>query len=798
MRAQFDGIVRDAGYAFRSLRKSPGFSAIAIFTMALGISGSVAIFGVVDAVLLRPLPFPEPDRLFTVWETNAERGRAQSLVAPPTFVDWREQAESFTEMSALSLGSPTLTGGALPERMSAIAASPNIFALLGVSMLVGGPFPLEAEQPGGGNWVVVSYGFWQRWFGGDPGAVGRTLVLDDEVFAVVGVLPMEFRFPETADLWLPLSFGAGQLTEGMRGARYIQVVARLRADVNVDQARAEMAMIADVLGERHAINSGWGVSLIGLHENMVLEFRRSLTLLQLATILVLIIACVNMVNLVLARTSDRSRETAVRLALGATRRCLFRQVLAQHVALAVLGGTIGALVASVAIAPLLRLAPVELPRIEDVAIDVLSVLVGVVLSFVSMWSSVGSDPTLTLRSAQIGGAPTRHRVRRLLIVAEVGLSLVLLIGAGLFVRSFVRLQRVDPGFSPTGITAVSLSLPRSRYGDRPQQAVLFRALIERLAESGEVSSVGATTNLPLSGSAMSFGFSIDNRPEASLDEQLSAEYHAVTPGYFRTMGISLRSGRALDWRDDAAGVPVVIVNETLARRYWPNEDPLGKSITVISQDGPTSRVIVGVVADVRHAGLASVPRVEVYVPLSQDPWAFVTLVLEAPDATEVAQLVRTELTAVDAALPLGAVVPIERLVSRWLAPLRFQTVLVGLFAVTALLLAVLGIYGVISYLVCLRTNEIGVRLALGAHAHHVFGSVVAQGVGLAAAGVVFGYAVAFLATKHLSTLLFEVSPTDPLVFLTVPGLVVGVAVLACVLPAQRAVRVDPVEALRDV
>ena len=521
--------------------------------------------------------------------------------------------------------------------------------------------------------------------------------------------------------------------------------------------------------------------------------------------LVLVIACVNVVNLVLARTSDRRRERDVRLALGATRKRLFKESLVQHVALAVFAGLVGATAASWAIPKLVQLAPVDIPRVENVTIDgrvllaclALSVSVGVVLSLVSALSSVGSDTSLTIRSAQVGGTRTRHRVRRLLIVTEVGLSLVLLIGAGLLLRSFVKLQQVDPGFSTSGVTTVSLSLPRSRYGSPVQQAAFYREIVDRMSERREIQSVGATTNLPLSGSAMSFGFSIDGRPEATLNEQLAAEYHAVTPGYFRTMGIQLRSGRAPSRQDDVANVPVVIVNETFAGRYWPNEDPLGKSITVVSQGGPTSREIVGVVADVRHAGLASLPRVEVYVPLSQDPWAFVTLVLRAPVETPVAPLVRAELAELDVGLPIGAVIPIEGLVSRWLAPLRFQMVLVGMFAVTALLLATLGIYGVISYVVSLRTNEIGVRMALGAHTGHVFGSVVGQGVWLATVGTVLGVVGAFWTTRYLSSQLFEVSTTDPLVFLSAPALVLFVALLGSSLPALRAVKVDPVEALRE-
>jgi predicted permease len=365
-------------------------------------------------------------------------------------------------------------------------------------------------------------------------------------------------------------------------------------------------------------------------------------------------------------------------------------------------------------------------------------------------------------------------------------------------RSFVNLQEVDPGFATSGITTVSLSLPSSRYGSDPQRLTFFRELQERLSGRTEIQSVAATTNLPLSGSAMSFGFSIDGRPEVSFEEQLVAEYHVVTPGYFRTMGIRLLSGRDLNWQDDSEGSQVVVINQTFAERYWPNEDPLGESINLVSRGGPVSREVIGVVDDVRHAGLGSEPKVEVYVPLGQDAWEFTNFVVRATGELPVAELVRTEVAAMDAGLPLGVVVPIEQVVGRWLAPLRFQMVLVGLFAVTALGLAALGIYSVISYVVSLRTNEIGVRLALGAHSGRVFGSVVGQGLLIAAAGILLGVATALWMTKYLAGLLFEVSPKDPLVFVVAPVIVIAVAVLGSALPARRAVKVDPVEALREV
>jgi predicted permease len=713
-------------------------------------------------------------------------------------------SNSFTAMSVLSQGSATLTDGAAPELVSAMSVSPNFFALLGVTMELGGTFPPEAESPGDDRWVVLSHGFWQNWFGGQPDVIGSTLVLNDQVHTVVGVLPREFRFPESSELWLPQTFEPDQLGEGMRGARYLQVIARLRSGVSIERARTEMAAIAEHLGAIHPNNAGWGVVLIRLRENTVAEYQRSLMLLLLATVLVLAIACANVVNLVLARTSDRIRERAIHVALGASGWRLFRESVVQHVSLSTAGGLGGVLAASFLIPALVQLAPGEIPRVDDVTVDarvllmslIISVSVGLALSLVSTWSSVGSDPSVTIRSAQIGETVGRHRVRRLLIATEVGLSLVLLIGAGLLTRSFVNLQHVDPGFSTANITTASLSLPESRYGSDAQRASFFRQLLEQLSSRQEFDAVAATTNLPLSGSAMSFGFSIDGRPEATENEQAAAEYHVITPGYFRTMGIELLRGRALSWNDDSNGAPVALVNQTFADRYWPDENPVGKRITVVSRGGPTSREIVGVVSNVRHAGLASLPTIEVYVPLEQDPWPFATLVVRAPVQVEATRLVRAQLAVLDAGLPLGSVIPVERVVSRWLAPLRFQMTLVGLFAVTSLVLAACGIYGVVSYVVSLRSNEIGVRMALGANTGDVFRSVVGQGMLLAGGGGLLGIVAAFWATRYLSNMLYEVSPTDPFVFFMAVAVVLFVALLGSTLPARRAIKVDPVEALR--
>jgi putative ABC transport system permease protein len=778
---------------------------IAILTLALGIGVNTAIFSVANSVLLRPLPYPAPDGVLTVWESNIEKGASQSLVSPPTYYDLRKNTQTLSQVVAFSGHAFELTGGAQPERIDAILASPGVFPLLGVRLAEGNAFSPEADEPGRHRVVVLSFDFWQRQFGGDQNAIGSIITLDHETYRVTGVLPEDFWFPDEADLWAPLSFSPDELTEGMRGARYLQVLARLSPDASLEQARSEVTAVAKQLGELHPNNAGWSFELKSLHDHLVGEYRRPLLALMVAVGFVLCIACANVANLVLARSSERQREAAVRAALGASRLHLVREALTENMLLAIVGGIAGAIAAAWTIAPLVRLAPAAIPRIDEVALNAgvvvfclsLSIVVGIVLTAISQFGAPAKieDEALRVSGANTGGR-ARLRMRSALIVVEVALSLVLLIGAGLMMRSFLTLNGVDPGFSTDGVMTASLSLPSTRYDTKEEQRAFYNDLLARLGDMSGVQAVGATTNLPMSGSSMNFGFAIEGVSEETVGSRLVAEYHASSPGYFRTMGIALR-GRPFRESDDESAPPIVIINESMARRFWPQHDVIGEQITVVSQNGPVSREIVGVVADVRHRGLASQPRWEVYVPFAQDPWSFVAVALRTTkDELSLGPIVRDQLALIDPSLPLNSLLPIERLVARWHAPLRFQLVLVSLFAGLALAMAALGIYGVISYVVSRRTNEIGIRIALGARLANVFSAVVSHGLGLAVGGITIGTVAALGLTRYLSSFLYEISVTDPLTFAGVAVLVAVVATAACFVPALRATRVDPVTALR--
>ncbi len=805
-RSAIESVGQNVRFAIRSLKRDPWFALIAVVTLALGVGVSTAIFSVANTVLLRPLPYPNADGVLTVWESNVEKGASQSLVSPPTYYDLRQNSQTLSHVAAFGDNAFELTGGTQPERIDAIMASPGVFSLLGVRMAEGNAFPPETQELGRHRVVVLGFGFWQRWFGSDRDAIGSTIRLDNEAYRVIGVLPEDFWFPEEADLWAPLSFGPDQLTEGMRGARYLQVLGRLAPDVSLNEARSEVAAVAEQLGELHPNNAGWSFELRSMHDHLVGEYRRPLFALMVAVGFVLCISCANVANLVLARSSERQREAAVRAALGASRLHLVREALTENLLLAIVGGIAGAIAASWAIAPLVRLAPAAIPRINEVALDAgvaafclsLSVVVGFVLTLVSQFGAPVKieDEALRVAGAHTGGR-ARLRMRSALIVIEVALSLVLLVGAALMMRSFLTLNRVDPGFNTSGVVAASLSLPRTRYNTTEEKRVFYNDLEARLGQLNGVQAVGATTNLPMSGSSMNFGFAIEGVSEEAVGTRLVAEYHASSPGYFQAMGIALR-GRPFRQSDDENAPPVVIINESMARRFWPQQQAVGERVTVVSQDGPVLREIVGVIADVRHRGLASQLRWEVYVPLAQDPWSFVTVAIKTAQAEpSLGPMVKNQLARLDPSLPFNSLLPIERLVARWHAPLRFQMTLVGLFACLALTMAALGIYGVISYVVSKRTNEIGIRMALGARLANVFSAVVGHGLGLAMGGVAIGTVVALALTRYVSSLLYEISATDPLTFASVALLVAVVAAVACFVPALRATRVDPVTALRQ-
>ena len=798
------GLLLELRLAVRALARRPVYAVLVTGTLALGIGANAAIFSFVNAILFRPLPFPNPDQLVTLQERHIEQGNVAG-VAPPTFVDWKDQSRAFSDLAVFVSDAFVLSGGPAPEQMSGASASPNIFRLLGTRLRNGQGFAPDAEYEAGERVVVTSAGFARRWFGEDEDPLSRTLILNDEQFRVVGVLPDDFRFLLQPDLWVPIHFDSGALSEGMRGARYMSVVGRLASDVTLAAATEDMSLLARSLGEVHPNNRGWDVTLTGLHDFATTDVRRPMLIILVAVIFVLLVAIGNTTNLILTRSTEARRDWAVRKALGASTWQLLRASLAEHLLLAASGGTLAVILTTWALPPIVGMAPTGMPRLEDVRVDlpviayvtIISLAVGLVMSAMPWISGAvhGSFESLAGRNS-VSAAP-RNRLRHTLIAGEVAISVVLVIGAGLLTRSFWELRNVDPGFDPDGLSVVRMSLPRERYQTTVQLNTFTEELTARLAAIPGVNAVSSTNNLPFSGSRFAFGFYPDDATLATGGPQPSAEFHAVGPGYFRAMGIPLRSGRTIAKPDGDGSTPVVVINDAIARTYWPDTDPVGERLTVISQTGPVSREIIGVVGSVKHGGPSSDWIPEVYVPFAQDAWSFMTIVLRT-DGTDLTAAARAIVASVDPTLPAPSVQPMTEIAAQWFAPLRFQTVLAGAFAVFALSLACVGLYGVISYIVHLRTAEIGIRMALGAQRGDVFRSVVGTGVIVTGIGLVVGIVAAMMITRGLESLLFEIVPADPLTYTSVSVLVLGVALVASALPARRATKIDPVVALKEL
>ncbi len=798
------GLVLELRLAARALARRPLYATLVIGTLALGLGANAAIFSFVNAILFRSLPFPNPDQLVILQERHIEQGNVAG-VAPPTFADWKDQSRAFSDLAAFVPDAFVLTGGLTPEQVSVATASPNIFRLLGTRLRSGQGFPPDAEYEGGERVVVTSAGFARRWFGEEEDPLSRTLTLNDEQFRVVGILPDDFRFLVQPDLWVPMHIASGSLSEGMRGARYMSVVGRLASDVTVAAATEDMSLLARSLGEVHPNNRGWDVTLTGLHDFVTTDVRRPMLIILVAVIFVLLIAIGNTTNLILTRSTEARRDWAVRKALGASTWQLLRASLAEHLLLAASGGALAVILTTWALPPIVGLAPAGMPRLEDVRVDltviayvtIISLAVGLVMSAMPWISGAVHGSLESLAGRNAASAAPRNRLRHTLIAGEVAISVVLVIGAGLLTRSFWELRNVDPGFDPRGLSVVRMSLPNERYQTPVQRSTFAEELTARLASLTGVKAVSPTNNLPFSGSRFAFGFYPDDASLADGQPQPSAEFHAVGPGYFQAMGIPLRSGRPIAKADGEGSAPAVVINDVIARMYWPDTDPVGERLTVISQTGPVSREIIGVVGSVKHGGPSSDWIPEVYVPFAQDAWSFMTIVLRT-DGTDLTAEARAIVASVDPTLPAPSVQPMTEVAAQWFAPLRFQMVLAGAFAVFALSLACVGLYGVISYIVHLRTAEIGIRMALGAQRGDVFRSVVGTGVMVTGVGLVVGIAAAMMITRGLESLLFEIVPADPLTYASVALLVLGVAFAASALPTRRATRIDPVIALREL
>ncbi|MBZ4416901.1 ABC transporter permease [Myxococcus sp. RHSTA-1-4] len=814
--------VQELRLALRMLAKHPGFTVVAVLTLALGIAANTAIFSVVDAVLFAPLPYAEPDRLVMVWGSRPESSR--ETVAPADFLDWRAQADGFEALAAFSHVSFNLAGDGTPETLPGASVSINFFQVLGARAALGSTFDVSGNDAGAWQRVVLSHALWQRRFGGDRSIIGRTVRLNDVSYEVIGVMPEHFDWPaitptravssNVPELWVPavhrdvpqLGPDAMQDVSVWRTSRYLRVVGRLKPGVTLEGASRSLELVAARLtAEFPESHTNLGVRLVPLREQIVGPVQPVLWVLLAATGLVLAIGCANVANLFLARASARRQELTVRVALGARRSQLVRQLLTESVLLALVAGALGLLLALWSMDALLSLVPPELPRLGAVRMDgrvltftlLMSLGTGVLFGLVPALQASTPDLNGVLRQGGGGRfSGARNRSRSALVVGEVALAVVLLIGAGLLLRSLWSLQSVETGFRSEGVLTWTLSLPKSDYPDDVRQAALFHQVLERVEALPGVTSAGAISDLPFRTNDISVGLEIDGRPPEP-GAQAMVGYQVITPGYFRTLGIPLLAGRDITASDRKDTQPVLLVNETAARRYWPGEDAVGRRIRVGSEDGPWQTVI-GVVRDVRQGGPQRDIRPEVYVPALQQTFHFIQFAVRTEgDPLRLVAGVREALAAVDADLPMSQVRTMDEVVTTATARPRFLSTLVALFAALALLLAGVGLSGVIAYMARQRTQEIGIRMALGARPADVLRLVVGSGMRLALAGVGLGLGVACVATRVMASQLHGVSATDPLTFGSLALLVLGVTLVATWVPALRATRVDPLVAMRS-
>ena len=802
-----DEMFQDLRFGLRILLKNPGFTFVAALTLALGIGANTAIFSVVNAVLLRALPFKDADRLVALWESNPRN--MQNEVAAANFLDWREQNQVFEQLAALSYASIALTGGDEPERLQAAVVTPSFFFTLGTPASLGRVFLPEEEKPGAAPVAILSHGLWRRRFAADPNLIGKTITLNGIDRTVVGVMPLDFQLPfptnRQVDLWLPRIFSAG--LSANRVAHFLYVFARLKPNVTAAQAQSEMEAVARRLEQQYPdTNTSVSVRLNPLQEQIVGAVRRPLLLLLGAVAFVLLIACANVANLSLGRAAARAPEMAIRSALGASRLRVIRQLLTECMLLAGLGGALGLLLAFWGVRLLIAVGPTTLPRLKEVSVDgqalgftlLVSLLTGLIFGLAPALQAMTPDLNASLKGGGRGaGAGLRPRARNLLAVAEVALALALLLGAGLLMRSFGRLLRVDPGFKPDHALAMDIALPSAKYGQGNQQAAFFQQALRRIESLPGVISAGAALNLPLSGSNATTGVTADDRPTPFPPDIPQIDYRIISSNYFRALGIPLRTGRDFIERDAPGNSAVAIINESLARRFWPNEDAVGKRLT-IHEKPPVSCEVVGVVGDVKHYRLDAEAKAEIYVPYLQRPNDFMHIVARtAADPLQFVPAIRRELAEVDKDQPVHNIKTMEQLFAESISQPNFNMLLLSVFAAVAMVLAAIGIYGVISYSVTQRAHEIGVRMALGARGADVLKLVMRQGLTLAITGVAVGLAGSFALTSLMKTLLFEVSATDPVTFVIVPSLLAAVALLACWIPARRATKVDPIRALRN-
>jgi len=801
-------LLQDTRYGARMLRKSPGLTSVAVLSLALGMGAISTIFSFVNGIMLRPLPYPESERLVLVDETAFKRGSPSMNVSYPNFLDWREQNHSFEDIGCYSTGGFIIApggGGTEPEQLKGAFVTQGLFEILKVAPILGRTFTAEEDQPDHDLVVILSYGLWQRRFGSDPNILGQTLLLNNRPRVVIGIMPKGFQFPEVAEAWGPLALTPKLFTRTDHG---LLSIARLKPGVTLEQAQAEMISIASNIEAQNPVtNEGLSVSLASLRAGLVGDYKKALLILLGVVAFVLLIACVNVANLLLARGAARQKEIAIRAALGANRRRIFRQLLTESLLLGLISGALGLMLALWGMDLLLSAIPIDIPFWMKFDLDgrvlgftaACSLLTGFVFGTAPALEASNPDLNETLKEGGRSGAGGgRHRLRSLLVVAEIALSLVLLVGAGLMMRSFMSLQHVDAGINTEGVLTMYIALPGAKYRPPEKRAAFFSQLLERVRSIPGVQSAGTNSGLPLAGNNWGRSLTVEGFPVLSVGEAPAINHCVISPDYFKAMGIAILKGRDFDERDSRDAAKVTIIDERLAREYWPDQDPLGKRIRFgPPEDNEPWHTIVGVVREVKHNRLDASTRMSVYLPFDQIPIGGSSLAIRSSGRPEsLTGAVRAQLKELDPDLPLTEVRPMTEVVARSVWQPRLYTALFGVFAAVALILAAVGIYGVMSYAVTQRTREIGLRMALGAQKQDVLKLVVGHGVVITAIGIGAGLAAAVGLTRLMSSLLFGVTATDPLTFAAVSVVLAGVALGACFVPAMRAAKVDPMVALR--
>lgn len=798
-------LIKDVRFAVRSFMKRPGFLVIAVATLALGIGATTAMFTVVNSVLLRPLQFPEPEGIVLFYGINPRQGITQSNMSMPDIVDWQKQASSFDQIAGFVSGGLFLSAGDETERVRGTGVSGEFFPLFKTNPIYGRTLQPADMQQGGEPVVVISYALWQRRFGGATSVVNSKVLLNGKAATIVGVMPAGFSYPADCEAWTAFPLNE---PDQPRDNRFISVVTRLKPGVSMSQAQTEMDTISQRLAQNYGeTNSGWTVQLVELRESLVGELRTSLLILLGAVAFVLLIACANVANLMLARAVYRQKEIAVRTALGASRLRIVRQLLTESLLLSVVSGVIGFTLSFGLIRLLIAISPPNTPRLEEIGIDwrvfsvTLAVAVFAGLLFGLFPALQTSRPNLndTLkdsgqRGSQFGG---RNRAGSLFIVSEIALSFILLAGAGLLIKSFLHLREIDPGFNGDNVLTMRLSLPPGKYKQGEPRAQIYKQLIDQVKATPGVKSAAAILSLPLRGDNYDVwrGVVAEGRP-LTPEEQTNAQNLPVTPDYFQTLQIPLQKGRLFTDQDTLENTKVVIINETFARRLWPGENPIGRRFAVW-RDEKFSREVVGVVGDTK-ASLDKEAGNQMYIPYAQDPtWGSLSLVVRTSgEPTALAGAVREAIRSIDKAVPNYNLKTMNDVISASAAPRRVPMLLLSAFAGVAMLLAMLGIYGVTSYYVTQRTHEIGVRMALGAQIVDVLKLVLSRAMALAVIGIGIGVVGAIALTRYLTTLLFGVKPIDVVTFVGVALILTAVVFVACLVPARRATKIDPLEALK--